>query len=138
MVKYKLFIWKSFEDTLHHSQIPFFTRYKKKNLIPYDFSPDCSTDGSIEVRGVPNEYTVSVISTPCTIYLTAPGEYNIPNGCKVFRSAFLIKNFLKYWIKVINNYLQVIWVYHCKIRYGSLSDKNIDWKIYTCKWRQFN
>lgn len=28
----------------------------------------------------------------------------------------------------------MIWVYHCKIRYGSLNDKNIDWKIYTCKW----
>lgn len=72
------------------SKYQLLTGYKKKNLIPYDFSLDCSTDSSIEVRGVPNEYTVSVISTSCTVYLTAPGEYNIPNTCKVFRFAFFI------------------------------------------------
>lgn len=28
----------------------------------------------------------------------------------------------------------MIWVYYCKICYGLLNDKNIDWKIYICKW----
>lgn len=57
-----------------------YTEDQLRSLLSYD----CSTDSSIEVRGVPNEYTVSVISTSCTVYLTAPGEYNIPNTCKTY------------------------------------------------------
>jgi hypothetical protein len=50
-----------------------------KNKSPLD----CSTDGSIEIKGVPDGYTLTVISSGCTVYLTSPGEYNIPALCKV-------------------------------------------------------
>ncbi|XP_061185486.1 uncharacterized protein LOC133193539, partial [Saccostrea echinata] len=51
-----------------------------RSLLSYD----CSSDGSIDVRGVPDGYTVTVISTGCTVYLTSPGVYNIPSMCKTY------------------------------------------------------
>ncbi|XP_056007070.1 uncharacterized protein LOC125665748 [Ostrea edulis] len=51
-----------------------------RSLLSYD----CSTDGSIEVRGVPDGYTLTVISTSCTVYLTSPGEYSLPTYCKIY------------------------------------------------------
>ncbi|XP_062581850.1 uncharacterized protein LOC134243618 [Saccostrea cucullata] len=51
-----------------------------RSLLSYD----CSSDGSIDVRGVPDGYTVTVISTSCSVYLTSPGEYNIPSMCKTY------------------------------------------------------
>nr|XP_022309045.1 uncharacterized protein LOC111114838 [Crassostrea virginica] len=57
-----------------------YTTEELRSLLSYD----CSNDGSIELRGVPDGFTVTVISTFCTVYLIAPGQYNIPNSCKTY------------------------------------------------------